>query len=183
MVRSGASLFLLTFLLFCAAASFRAQEEELVQVVPFLSKSGVHAGEEFGVALQIKIRPGWHINGPELVDEFLLPTTLSFEENKDFEISECVYPKPESGRFEYSQSVLAIYEGDVFFGALVKAAKNLRRGPQKLIGKLSFQACDARVCSSPSEVSFEVSLEVVPDSKETKDVNQDIFSKLKFKKK
>ena len=91
MVRSGASLFLLTFL-FCVAVSFEAQEEEFVQILPFLSKSGVHAGEEFGLALQIKIRPGWHINGPELVDEFLIPTTLSFEENKSFEISEYVYP-------------------------------------------------------------------------------------------
>jgi DsbC/DsbD-like thiol-disulfide interchange protein len=169
------------FLLFCFA-NLSAQEEEIVKAKTFVSKSAVHPGETFKVALEAAINPGWHIHAHELADEFLIPTEILFEGSERIEIIKYSYPEPRLEKFEYSESPLQIYDGKVILGALVKADAGLELGSHKIKGSLSFQACDSRSCLPPKKIEFEISFKVVPASQKTEEVNQDIFSKLNFEK-
>lgn len=159
-----------------------AEENDIVKIKTFLSKNGVHPGETFKVALLAQIRPQWHIQAHELLDQFLIPTELILEEKEKIEVKEYSYPEPKLAKFEYSEAELKIYESEIIMGALIKTDPQLGLGQHKLKGELSYQACDDKSCLPPGKIEFEISFQVVPLSRETKAVHQDIFSKLDFKK-
>lgn len=157
-------------------------QSDIVEIKTFLSKDGVHPGETFKVAVLVKINPGWHIHANELSDQFLIPTELLFEENEQIEVTQFHYPEPKLEKYEYSESELEVYDGEIILGALVKTSSELKPGKYKLKGELDYQACDNRSCLSPKKIEFEIAFESVPLSKKIEFINKNIFSKLNFKK-
>ena len=71
---------LICFFYLCAFVSIEAKEEETVTVKTFISHDGIHPGESLKVAFLLNIIPGWHIYGPKLDDEFLIPSELIIDE-------------------------------------------------------------------------------------------------------
>ena len=157
-------------------------QSDIVEIQAFLSKDGVHPGETFKVALLVKISPGWHIHANELADQFLIPTELIFEESDKIEVTKFHYPEPKLEKYEYSESELEVYDGEIMLGALVKANSELKPGTYKWKGELGYQACDNRSCLAPQKIEFEISFKSVPLSEKTEFINKEIFSKLDFKK-
>jgi len=177
-----AALFLSGIFLLFGLTNLSAQEEDIVEIKTYISKSGIHPGETFKVALLAAITPGWHIHAHELIDEFLIPTEFTLEAKEKVEIIKYSYPEPRMEKFEYTESMLQIYDGEVIFGALLKADAGAELGSHKLKGNLSFQACDSKSCLPPQRAEFEISFKVVPASQKTEEINQNIFSKLNFGK-
>lgn len=159
-----------------------AQDKTLVKVSHFLSQDKIRPGDTFKVAFRVSVAPGYHINGNELTDSYLLPTELILEEQPGFKAEEYFFPAPRPGKFSFSENEFLVYEGDILLAVLIQAGKELPPGSQKLKGKLIYQACDSISCLPPSEIPLGVPLDVVPSSQEIKDINQDIFSNLEFKK-
>jgi DsbC/DsbD-like thiol-disulfide interchange protein len=157
-------------------------QSDIVEIKTFISKNGVHPGKTFKVAVFVKINPGWHIHANELADQFLIPTELLFEENEKTEVTQFYYPEPKLEKYEYSESELEVYDGEIIIGALVKTSSALKPGKYKLKGELDYQACDNRSCLSPKKIEFEIAFESVPLSKNIEFINTKIFSKLNFKK-
>jgi DsbC/DsbD-like thiol-disulfide interchange protein len=156
-------------------------QSDIVDIKTFISKNGVHPGETFKVAVLVKISPGWHIHANELSDQFLIPTELLFEENEKIKVTQFHYPEPKLEKYEYSESELEVYDGEIILGALVKTSSALKPGKYTLKGELDYQACDDRSCLSPKKIEFEISFKSVPLSKKIKFINKNIFSKLNFK--
>jgi DsbC/DsbD-like thiol-disulfide interchange protein len=163
------------------ASSF-AQEETLVKVTPFLSKDKIRPGDTFKVAFRVSIAPGYHINANELTDPYLLPIELILEEQPGLESEEYFFPASRSVKFSFSESELPVYEGEIVLGVLIRAAKGLSAGSHTLKGKLIYQACNSVTCLPPGEIPVEIPLGIVPTPTKTKDINQDVFANLKFKK-
>jgi len=168
-------------MIFLISAPYTAAQE-IVSVSFRLSRDGVRPGESFKAALLVKIAPGYHINGNELADSYLLPTELVLEDREGFEVEEYVFPKPLSARFDYAESEVAIYEGDVVIGLLIRTKVALGPGVQRLTGKLVYQACDSQTCLTPQELKLDIPFEVVSSSRKTKEINRDVFAGLEFKK-
>lgn len=167
--------------LFCLPG-LSSQDEEVVQAKGILSRDKIHPGETFKVAVELKINGGWHINANPVNDEFLLPTTLTMEENSGLKILQTSYPKPKTGKFEYSEAELQIYSTEALLGLLVKAEEDLAPGALKLRLKINYQACNDRFCLPPKEISLEIPVAVVSVSQPTRDINQEIFARIEFPK-
>ncbi len=173
-------VFFTWFFLLCILCS--AADDSFVKATSFISRDKIRPGDSFKVAIRVSIAPGYHINGNKIADPYLIPTELLLENQPSLRIEEYLYPAPRSARFSYSESELVVYEGTVIIGVLVQARKELPLGSQKLKGKLTYQACNSVTCFPPREVQIEIPLDIVPSSQETKDINQDIFCNLEFKK-
>jgi DsbC/DsbD-like thiol-disulfide interchange protein len=173
---------LVYFFYLCAFVSIEAKEEETVTVKTFISHDGIHPGESFKVAFLLNIIPGWHIYGPKLDDEFLIPSELIIDENDSIKVSKLYYPEPGSGRFDYSEAELPVYEGEILLGALIKVSEDIP--PKKHFLKASFlyQPCDDLTCMAPRTLELEIPFKVVSLSKKTKEINKKIFSKIDFEK-
>jgi len=178
-----AILYILIFFFFlCGSVSIEAKEEEIVTIKTFISHDGIHPGESFKVAFFLSITPGWHINGPEQADEFLIPSELIIDEEDEIKVLKLYYPEPESGRFEYSEAELPVYEGEIFLGAIIKVSDDVALKKHSLKASLLYQPCDDRTCMAPKTLELEVPFNVVSPSKKVKEINKKIFSKIDFEK-
>jgi DsbC/DsbD-like thiol-disulfide interchange protein len=158
------------------------QENSLIQLVHFLSRDKVKPGDSFKVAVEVSIAPGYHINGAETADPYLLPTELVFDPQPGLTVEEYSFPAPRTAKFSFSEAELTIYEGKIIIGVLLRAGKDLSLGPHKIKGKLIFQACNSLTCLPPDEAPVDVPFDVVALSGRTKSTHEEIFSKLEFKK-
>lgn len=172
-----ASLFFLILLGFTTITA----QEEVLDVKTFVSQDGVHPGGTVDVAFLMEIIPGWHINGPQLADPYLISCALMIEENDAVEVKEVFYPEPETGTYSFSEEELQVYEGKTVLGARVRVSEN--QSPGRLVLKASFlyQACDNVSCMAPETLEMEVPLEVVPISKKVRSINKDIFAQIEFR--
>ena len=173
---------LICFSFMCGSALIEAQEEDVVTVKTFISHDGIHAGESFKVAFLLSITPGWHINGPKLDDEFLIPSELIIDEVDNIKVSKLYYPEPGSGRFDYSEAELPVYEGEILLGALIKVSDDITQKKHFLKANFLYQPCDDRTCMAPRTLKLEIPFKVVSLSKKAKEINKKIFSKIDFEK-
>jgi thiol:disulfide interchange protein DsbD len=157
------------------------EDDQVVEAKALLSRDGVKPGETFKVAVILKVQPGYHINDNAPLDEFMFPTALTFEENPNVEVVETYYPSGRRARFSYSEAELVVYEGEATLGVLLETKAGVEPGTLKLKATLSYQACDNMSCLPPKELPVEISVPVVPPSKECRDLHPEVFSKIPFR--
>lgn len=167
---------------FLMGFSSAGSEGKVLDVKTYLSQDGVHPGGVLDVAFLLDILPGWHINGPELADQFLIACTLLIEEDDTVEVLEIYYPVPETRAYSFSEVELQVYEGKVVLGVRIKVGDVIHPGKNMLKASFLYQACDDMSCMAPETLEFEIPFQVVPASAEIKQINQDIFSQIKFVK-
>ena len=173
-------MILVCFLILMGFSS-SGSEGEVLDVKTFVSHDGVNPGGVIDVAFLLDILPGWHINGPELADPYLIPCTLLIEEENSVEIAEIYYPVPETRSYTFSEVELQVYEGKLVLGARIKVGDAMSQGKNLLKASFLYQACDDVSCMAPETLEFEIPFQVVPASDQIKNINQDIFSQIKFR--
>ncbi len=166
-----------------AVPSSAAQQKNghVVEVKAVLAKDAVHPGETFKAGFILKVNPPYHINDNAPLDEFMFPTSVTFDEGP-FTALETVYPPGHKGKFAYSEVELIVYEGETTLGARFKVKDDLAPGDYVIKAALSYQACDNTSCLPPKELVFEVPVKVVPVGTATQDINAEVISRVPFKK-
>ena len=137
-----------------------------------LSSDRCFPGQELATALNIRLRPGWHIYGKPLPPSYR-PTELIFESPIVGEQS-IELPAAKPLLLQALGETLAVYAGEVSaIGRLgIKWSppmpakflepfgKTIPPGRYRIAGALRFQACSDTVCEPPREIKFELSLEL-----------------------
>jgi thiol:disulfide interchange protein DsbD len=157
------------------------EDDQVVEATALLSRDGVKAGETFKAAVVLKVQPGYHINDNAPLDEFMFPTSLTFDENPNFEVVETYYPMGRRARFSYSEAELVVYEGEATLGVLLRAKTDIPPGTLTLKGTLNYQACDNMSCLPPKGLPVEIAVPIVPPSTECHDLHPEIFAKIPFR--
>ncbi|MCU0332190.1 MAG: thioredoxin fold domain-containing protein [Ignavibacteriaceae bacterium] len=172
-------LFTFIVILFTAAsfAQFGLQKD-LVKVKTYQSFDKVYPGTEFKLALEVQVSEGWHINSDKPYDEYLIPTSLMVSENPSFKLTKVSYPKPHDYKFSFSESPLSVWEGQVYFGALVQVDSNAAPGVYSLVVELEYQACNDMSCQAPTSVIDTISVEVADKTSPVNTINEEIFKKI-----
>jgi thiol:disulfide interchange protein DsbD len=94
---------------------------------------------------------------------------------------EIYYPVPETRSYSFSEVELQIYEGKVVLGARIKVGDAVAKGKNILKASFLYQACDDVSCMAPETLEFEIAYQVVPGSQAIKQINRDVFSKIKYR--
>jgi len=129
-------------------------------------------GQELATALRIRLKPGWHIYGKPLPDNYR-PTELVFEspivDEQSIEL-----PAAKPMLLKALGETLPVYEGEVRATGrlgikwsppmpakfMEPFGKTIAPGPYKIAGTLRFQACSETVCEPPQAIRFELPLEL-----------------------
>lgn len=145
---------LLTFVVLCAGAA--VAQLPVPGAGPNLSpdirfSGAVHAREGNRVqgSFTIELPHPWHINSWKPVDEFAIPTVVTFDA-VTAEPVEIRYPQHQLKSFAFTAgSQIAVYEGTVQipFTANVKG--------ETVRATLRYQACDDKVCLPPKDITTE----------------------------
>src|SRR5512139_3052333 len=135
-MRNIAALALSAAALALAPALVAQDEGQVVEVRSLVSRDAIAPGEMFKAAVVVKVQAGYHINDNAPLDEFMIPTTLVFEDHPDFEVVEVLFPKGRRARFAYSEVDLVVYEGEVVLGVLLKAKDSAAPGDKTIKASL-----------------------------------------------
>jgi thiol:disulfide interchange protein DsbD len=100
------------------------------------------------------IESGWHINSAKPLDDFVIPTKLSFDGT---ELVSAEYPPHTVRTFTFSGGQkLAVYEGTIQipFTAKLQSGDTIK-------GKLHYQACNDTVCLPPRDAEVTIDAKVI----------------------
>lgn len=177
--RMGAAL---SAALWCIAAMAHAQQakEDVVAASVVWNASGVQAGSAIRAAVVLDIKEGWHINGNKPLEEFLIPTALTFEPVEGATAVQSVYPEAKNVAFSFSDKPLAVYEGSVAIGVEFSVAPDAAPGTLTVKSTLRYQACNDKQCLAPAKLPLEFSIPIVDAGADVQPQNADVFAPLAF---
>ncbi|MBK5291346.1 MAG: hypothetical protein JJE04_06705 [Acidobacteriia bacterium] len=116
-------------------------------------------GETVAVRLHLRLGPGYHVNSNTPSDEFLIPLKLSWD-TSPMQPAGVAYPKGQMEKYSFSEKPLSVYTGDFELLAKFRVPANAAKGPQKLTGKVRYQACTRTMCLPPRSLAIQLPVEI-----------------------
>jgi thiol:disulfide interchange protein DsbD len=156
------SRLLLPLLLAPLGAEAIAQEDDFDKgrLEALVSTDRVAPGGTFRVAVKLSLEPGWHVQSHRPLEDYLIATELTFEEEPGFSAREVFYPEGHVVDLPEIGGKLSVYEGDVVVGASIAVATDAATGPRTLRSALRIQACDDKACLPPTRLRVAFPIEV-----------------------
>lgn len=146
----------------------------------FGETEGAHAGKTHRLALEVRLSEGWHVNAHEPLEEYLIPTDLTFEDIEGVKVTSVVYPEGDLLEFDFSDVPMLVYEEKFPVGVVIEIDGDVAPGEYVLKGNLRWQACNDKNCWRPLTASVEFPLLVVPDDQSLTGTEGAIFKTINF---
>jgi uncharacterized protein YcnI len=148
----------------------------IVKPRAFVSLEPVPRGKEFQIAVVADIAKGFHMNSHKPTDSYLIPTTLTPEVSKGFDVKGALYPSGKLEKFAFSpDKPLDVYTGSVVIKLRVAAAADAPLGPTTLTMSLRYQACNDTTCLPPVKIPVTAQFEVVAAGASAHAAHPEIF--------
>jgi hypothetical protein len=145
------ALFLLCF---CLPILCPAQQSRLLVTPP--DQITVKKGQTAAELLNVKIIPGFHVNGDKPRDEYLIPLKLTWTAGP-LQTKTITYPAPEE--LQVGADKLLVLTGNFQIKTEFKVPADAPSGATTVAGKLRYQACNTSMCFRPA--TADISLPVV----------------------
>ncbi len=115
-------------------------------------------GDDWVVGIPFEIQEPYHIQAVSGAQDNVIPTTISFEENEDFEIVHYEFTALKHDTVFLDQVPSRVLSGSFEVSVFIKyPGGNLSKKPP-LKGELGYQACNDRQCFFPRTLAFNVAL-------------------------
>lgn len=154
-------LLLLPLLIYTAAGTGvcqNIQSKDVVSVNAGVTADSLKSAGILRISVALNIKDGWHINANKPLDNYLTPTSIALDNNKDFKLLKIKYPPPLLMKLGFSEKELALYEDEITVSLVVKVLnpKEFKNGMLK--GYVRYQPCNNHTCLFPVSKDFTVSL-------------------------
>ncbi|HSH15276.1 MAG TPA: protein-disulfide reductase DsbD domain-containing protein [Verrucomicrobiae bacterium] len=142
----------------------------------YLSLEPVPRGWTFEIAVVGQIQQGFHVNANKVLEDYLIPTTVTAQLPAGWKVLDTKYPDGKELKFEFSEKPLNVYEGTFTARMKLTAPADAPLGAIKLPLTLRYQACNDTVCLPPVKLALEADVMVAAANAKAVPVNQKIFS-------
>jgi len=150
---------------------------DAVKTEVFVSLDPVPRGRQFEVAAVAQVAPGYHVQANKVLQDYLIPLTLTPDLPPGFTVVDTEYPKAQMVKFPFAKQSMAVYEGRFVVRMKIEAASTAATGAVKIPITLRFQACNDQLCLPPTKLPLEAELQVAAAGSPTKSVHPEIFGK------
>lgn len=119
-----------------------------------------NTNENKTLTVHIDISKGWHINASQVLNKYLIPTTLA--PASQLSSGECLnfenvnYPEGELVSLGFQEDKLLVYENSVTLST--DLSQGTKSGCQTLAAELNIQACTDEVCQAPEKIQIRAHL-------------------------
>jgi len=137
-----------------AGTAYGQTPEPIVRLRVIGPAEPLAAGRTGALDIELTIREPYHINSDRPAEEFLIPTTVSFETTSGVTFGKVTFPPAKMKRFQFSETPLSVFEGVVTITAEITPAADFASAEVKVEGKVNYQACDNRSCLAPKDITF-----------------------------
>jgi DsbC/DsbD-like thiol-disulfide interchange protein len=101
------------------------------------------------------LKPGYHINSNVSPT---YPLKIALTDNASAVLQNVTFPAPK--KHTIAGETLSVFDGDIPLKLTFKVAPNAPVGRTMLTSKLSYQACDDRVCLRPDSIELKLPLDI-----------------------
>ena len=169
---------LFSLILFGTLSAQFSPETDIVNIKIYKSFDKIHPGSQVKIAIEANIKNGWHINSVKPKEDFLIPTTITLDSSSSLSFDKLQFPESEDLKFDFSDTPLAVYQGNILIGGIITIPKNYKLGIKKIKLSFGYQACNNINCLPPYSVDTTFTLEIVDNKTPISETNSKIFSKL-----
>ena len=117
------------------------QNEEILTGRLLLPVETVETQKSYPLLIELTISPEWHINSNKPLEEFLIPTEISFSPTPGISFGRVEYMEPELRKFSFSETEMSVYEGRVYARTTLTVAPNPGESEFVIRGLIYYQAC------------------------------------------
>jgi hypothetical protein len=152
------AIFALTPLFFvsmCAVVEASAQT-----VSGSIARGVVRRGATTEGTVVLDIPKELHVNSFRPKSEYAIPTTVRITGN-GVRIGRVTYPPGENRKFQFSEDLINVYEGTVFFWFGVTVPKTYKGKTVEVKAVVRYQACTTEVCYPPRNKEVIITARVV----------------------
>ena len=142
----------------------------------FVSLEPVPQGRRFEIAVVAQVADGYHVQANKVLENYLIPLTVTAELPGGFKLLNTSYPKAQLKSFPFAKQPMAVYEGRFLVRLSVDAEAGAPLGPMKIPMTLRFQACNDQLCLPPAKLPMAAEFTVAPEGSPAKSIHSDIFS-------
>lgn len=150
--------------------------EKVVKARAYVSREPVARGDKFEVAVVAEILPGFHINANEVLQDYLIPTSVEAEVPRGVRQVGVNYPPGRLQKFEFSEEKMSVYDGSIKLRMTFEAGTDAPLGARTLPLLLRYQACNDTTCLPPARIPLAAQIEIVPRGTKTRAINPKVFS-------
>lgn len=169
--------FYLSFLISISPAQIFGGGEDILNAKILFPADQLARQNSYQCLIEININAPWHINSNKPLEDYLIPTEISFESTDGISFGKMRYMQPELRRLSFSETKLSVYQGTIYILTTVTISPNLQQDSVVFNAKLSYQACNDQSCLPPASVTISQKIGIADSGTETKQANVPIFKK------
>jgi thiol:disulfide interchange protein DsbD len=148
---------------------------DAVHTQVYISLEPVPRGRQFEVAAVAEVAPGYHVQANKVLENYLIPLTLTPELPAGFRVVGTEYPKAQVKKFPFAAQPMAVYEGRIVVRVTLEAAASVPTGAVKFPMTLRFQACNDQLCLPPAKLPLTAEFEVAAAGAAAKSIHPEVF--------
>ena len=100
----------------------------------------------------VRIRPGYHINSDQPREEYLIPTTVTWEAPA-LKLERVEFPEAEIVKYSFSDEPLSVFSGEIVITTVFRVPEKAP-AMSEIRGSLRYQACNDKSCLAPTSADF-----------------------------
>lgn len=108
--------------------------------------------------IQLSIKPEWHINSDNPLQEDLIPIQITLKNRDNANINHITFPESNMVSLGFQKSPLAVYTGDLIVTGEIDINKKTSQEQRLAHLELTLQACNDSFCAIPEVLSFPIAL-------------------------
>jgi hypothetical protein len=147
-----------------SAAACRGRERDsrgnIVSVRVLDPSSRPGPGALFSVFIEVRVRPGFHVNSSEPGDELLFPAAVEVAGGSGLRLERAVFPEGRRVDVAFSRGPVSVLDGVFKVELQLKLDPDYADKKVELKGGFRFQACDDKTCLPPASAVFAKTLRV-----------------------
>lgn len=142
------------FLCALAATSTLAQD-----VTGSIGNGTARRGVKTSGTVVLTIPQELHVNSNKPKSEYAIPTTVRLS-GSGVTIGAITFPRGTNRKFQFSENLINVYEGTVFFPFTVTVPRNYKGSSMTVKAVVRYQACTDEVCYPPKSKTIDITAKV-----------------------
>ncbi len=142
----------------------------------YVSLQPIPRGRQFEIAVVANIVAGYHVNSHKPSDPYLIPTTLSAQLPKGFQLVDTTYPPGQEKTFPFSpDKPLNVYSGSFTVRLKIAAQNTAALGSATIPLTLRYQACNDAACLPPVKLPVSAKVDLAAANAKSRSLHPEIF--------
>jgi len=117
-------------------------------------------GENETVMIKFRIKNGYHIQSNHVLDDNLIPTSLTTQSPDEIIVQDPIFPPSYSFQLKNANQEMLVFHNELDVKIPVVASENIKAGNYTITANLHYQACDDVKCYFPRDLPFEIQITV-----------------------